>query len=148
MKRSIPLVLITVGLVGGLAFWLVTADRVEATEKRKAMLKAVIHINFSDSERQKAGLKNVTNILKEEKEAEIEVVCHGGGIWLLVKDKTDQHVAVAQLTEEGVRFVACENSLRDKSIPKENLLPDVTTVPSGAVEVIRKQQDGFGYFRP
>lgn len=148
MKRLIPLVLITASLVSGLAFWGKTANRVEATEQGKTMLKAVVHINFSDSERQKAGLKNVTNILKEEKEAEIEVVCHGSGIGLLVKDQTDHDVAVAQLTKEGVRFVACENTLRDKSILKENLLPDVMTVPSGAVEVIRKQQEGFGYFRP
>lgn len=148
MKRFIPLVLITAGLAGGLAFWRETADRVEASEKGKSMLKTVVHINFSDSDRQKAGLKNVTNILKEEKEAVIEVVCHGGGIGLLVKDQTDHHVAVAQLTEEGVRFVACENSLRDKSIPTANLLPHVIAVPSGAVEVIRKQQEGFGYFRP
>ena len=112
------------------------------------MLKAVVHINFTDSERQKHGLKNVTNILKEEKGAEIEVVCHGGGIGLLVKDKTDHADEVARLIKEGVRFAACENTLRDKSIPKENLLPDVTTVPSGAVEVIRKQQEGFGYFKP
>jgi len=148
MKPYIPLVLITASLVGGLAFRGETADRVEASEKGKSMLKAIVHINFSDSERQKAGLKNVTNILKEEKEAEIEVVCHGGGIGLLVKDQSEHDVAIAQLVAEGVRFVACENSLRDKSIPKVKLLPDVTTVPSGAVEVIRKQQDGFGYFRP
>lgn len=111
-------------------------------------MKAVVHINFTDSERQRHGLKNVTNILKEEKRSEIEVVCHDGGIELLVKDKTVHADEVARLIKEGVRFAACENTLREKSIPKENLLPDVTTVPSGAVEVIRKQQEGFGYFKP
>ena len=55
---------------------------------------------------------------------------------------------MARLTKDGVRFTACENTLRDKSIPKEKLLPNVTTVPSGAIEVIRKQQEGFGYFKP
>lgn len=112
------------------------------------MLKAVVHINFPDRERQKHGLKNITNILKEEKGAEIEVVCHGGGIGLLVKDKSEHADEVARLIKEGVRFAACENTLRDKSIPKENLLPGVDTVPSGAVEVLRKQQEGYGYFRP
>ena len=48
----------------------------------------------------------------------------------------------------GVRFAACENTMRDKSIPKEGLLPGVVTVPSGAVEIVRKQQNGYGYFRP
>lgn len=115
----------------------------------KAMLKAVVHVNFADAERQKHGLKNVTNILKDVKgAAEIVVVCHGGGIGLVVKDKSEHADEVARLIKEGVRFAACENTMRDKSIPKENLLPGVTTVPSGAVEVIRKQQEGYGYFKP
>ena len=53
-----------------------------------------------------------------------------------------------QLRKEVVRLAACENTMRDKSIPKENLLLGVTTVSSGAVEVIRKQQEGYGYFKP
>ena len=148
MKRFIPLVLVVAGLAVGLGLRDDFGDRAKAAEGEKPMLKAVVHINFIDSERQKHGLKNVTNILKQEKGAEIEVVCHGGGIGLLVKDQTDHADDVARLIKEGVRFAACENTLRDKSILKENLLPDVTTVASGAVEVIRKQQEGFGYFKP
>lgn len=113
------------------------------------MLKAVVHINFADSDRQKHGLKNVRNILKEVKgQAEIVVVCHGAGIHLLVKDKSSHADEVGRLLKEKVRFAACENTLREKSIAKEKLLAGVTTIPSGAVEVIRKQQEGFGYFKP
>jgi intracellular sulfur oxidation DsrE/DsrF family protein len=115
----------------------------------KPVLKAVIHINFADSERQKHGLKNIRNILKEvEGAAEIVVVCHGAGIDLLVKEKSQHAEEVGRLIKEKVRFTACENTLRDKSIPIEKLLPGVTTIPSGAVDVIRKQQEGFGYFKP
>ena len=63
--------------------------------------------------------------------------------------RTDHAEAVAALIEKGVKFVACENTMRQKSIRKEDLLPGVGTVPSGAVEVVRKQQrDGFAYFKP
>lgn len=113
------------------------------------MLRGVIHINFDDPERQKHGLKNVTNILKDQNGmAEIDVVCHGGGIGLVVKGQSKHADEVARLIKEGVRFAACENTMRDKSIAKDQLLPGVTTVPSGAVEVIRKQQEGYGYFKP
>ena len=61
------------------------------SSKEKMMLKAVVHVNFADSDRQKHGLKNVSNILKEVKgEAEIVVICHGAGIDLLVKERS-QH---------------------------------------------------------
>jgi uncharacterized protein len=113
------------------------------------MFKAVVHVNFADAERQKHGLKNMTNMLKEVQDSfEIEVVCHGAGIGLLVEDQTQHAADVERLNKEGVRFAACENTLRDKGIAKERLLPGVVTVPSGAVEVVRKQQEGYGYFKP
>ena len=123
-------------------------DKVSPKEAAK-MLKVVVHINFSDAERQKHGLTNVANILKEVKgEAEVVVVCHGAGIGLLVQEKSQNADQVEQLIKAKVRFAACENTLREKSIPKDKLLPGVTTTPSGAVEVVRKQQEGFGYFKP
>ena len=125
------------------------ADDKPSPKEAAKMLKVVVHVNFSDAERQKHGLKNVTNMLKEVKgEAEIVVVCHGAGIDLVVKDKSQHAEAVAELVKAKVRFEACENTLRDKAIPKDTLLPGVTTTPSGAVEVVRKQQEGFGYFKP
>ena len=148
MKRLIPLALIAACFIVGLGMRGESGDRAEASEGEDSMVKAVVHINFTDSERQHHGLKNITNILKEQDEAVIEVVCHGGGIGLLVKDQSDHEEDVARLINEGVRFAACENTLRDKSIPKEDLLPGVTTVPSGAVEVLHKQQEGYGYFKP
>lgn len=114
----------------------------------RVVLKAVVHLNFADSERQRQGLKNVANILKGAKQAEIVVVCHGGGIGLLVKDQSRHATEVARLARKGVRFAACENTMRDRSISRDALLPDVATVPSGAVEILRKQQQGYGYFKP
>jgi len=112
-------------------------------------LKVVVHVNFPESGRQGAGLKNLANILKEEPDARIEVVCHGAGIGLVERTRTEHAEAVEALVKRGVRFVACENTMRQKSIRKEDLLPGIGTVPSGAVEVVRKQQkDGYAYFKP
>ena len=76
------------------------------------------------------------------------MVAHGAGIDLLVASKTEHAGQIAELRGRGVRFVACENTLAEKSIPKGDLLEGVGTVPSGAVEVIRKQHEGYAYFRP
>ncbi len=112
-------------------------------------LKVVVHVNVPESGLQGAGLKNVANILKEAPDTMVEVVCHGAGIGLVEKARTDHAEAVEALIKKGVNFVACENTMRQKSIKKDDLLPGVGTVPSGAVEVVRKQQkDGFAYFKP
>lgn len=148
MNHLFVTTLIAAGLAGWLGVREASADREAPGSGGKTMFKAVVHVNFDDAERQKHGLKNVSNMLKEVKAADIEIVCHGGGIGLVVKDKGEHAEEVAKLVKDGVRFAACENTLRDKSIPKDSLLPGVVTVPSGAVEVVRKQQEGYGYFRP
>ncbi len=114
----------------------------------KTMLRVVVHVNFADADRQGHGLKNIENILKEAGDTRAEVVCHGAGIALVVREQSKHAAKVAQLIKRGVRFAACENTMREKGLKKDDLVPGVTTVPSGAVEVIRKQQQGYGYFRP
>ena len=118
---------------------------VHAAEKP---VKAVFHVNFDDAERQKHALKNASNVLKDAGAGtELEVVCHGPGIKLLTRESpaADQ---VAELSKQGVRFVACENTMREKNIARDALLPGVGTVPSGAGEILKRQMDGYAYFKP
>jgi intracellular sulfur oxidation DsrE/DsrF family protein len=115
-------------------------------------IKAVVHVNFAQTTHEREGLRNVENILKaagaEGLRAEIEVVCHGDGLRLVERARTELAAEVAALGEQGVRFVACQNTMQQRSIRPEDLLPGVGTVPSGAYEIVRRQQDGFAYFKP
>jgi len=139
-------VLLGVILVGAVATH--HAEEQPSAAEASKMLKVVVHVNFADGEQQMGGLKNMANILKAVDTATIEVVCHGQGIALVVDGQSKHADVVAKLIAQGVRFMACENTLREKSIPREKLLSEVGTVPSGAVEVIRKQHEGYGYFKP
>ena len=120
----------------------------ELPAEKPEMFKAVVHVNFSETDRQEAGLKNIENILKEVADAQIEVVCHGEGLSMLHTKETKHSELVKSLLKRGVSFVACENTMKKKSVTKSDLIEGSSTVPSGAVEVIRKQSAGYGYFRP
>lgn len=112
-------------------------------------LRVVVHFNAADAETQERGLKNIANMLKgADGPIEIEAVVHGPAIGLLVSEQTKYADRVAELQAQKVRFVACENTMREKAISKDQLLPNVGTVPSGALEVVRKQHAGFAYFKP
>ena len=137
---------ILIGVCTALTVHAQTLDK--AKQEEEAMLKAVVHINFGDVDRQEKGLENIKNILLDVEDALIEVVCHGEGIVLVAKKQAKHSDLVQALMKKGVRFVACENTMKKKSLNKEDLLNGTTTVPSGAVEVIRKQSQGYGYFRP
>src|SRR4051812_10045533 len=136
-------------VAAGLALAILLALSPASVRAEDGPLKVVVHVNFPETGAQGAGLRSVGNLLKEEPGARVEVVCHAAGIALVEKARSDHPDAVAALIKKGVSFVACENTMRQKSIRKEDLLPGVGTVPSGAVEVVRKQRkDGYAYFKP
>lgn len=113
-------------------------------------LKAIIHINFGDPNQQEGGLRNIEAILAEVGDANVtlEVVCHSDGIGLVVVGQSPYAEKIRAIQARGVHFVACRNTMRRKGIQPEQLLEGVEIVPSGALEVVRKQQDGYSYFRP
>ena len=144
MNRTCNSLLVSLGFT--IAACMVVAA--EPKTEKPEMLKAVVHVNFSEAARQEAGLKNIENILKEAADAQIEVVCHGEGLSMLNTKESQHSDLVKSLMKRGVGFVACENTMKKKSVTKSDLIEGSATVPSGAVEVIRKQGAGYGYFRP
>ena len=141
MKYLVP-------ILATLAIAAIAVSQDEPSEKGSAMLKAVVHVNYDDIDRQEKMLGNIENILDAESKAEIEVVSHGAGMSLIQKSKAKHALQVKALITRGVRFVGCENTMKKKNIDDADMLQGVTTVPSGAAEVIKRQHEGFGYFRP
>jgi intracellular sulfur oxidation DsrE/DsrF family protein len=78
--------------------------------------------------------------------AEVEVLAYGAGIPIMAKGAPTA-AQMADLQKLGVHFVACENAMRAHNITKADLLPGVTSVPSGIVELVRKQEAGYSYVK-
>ena len=108
----------------------------------------VIQLNTADTSAWSSTIGNIKNIQKVwPNHLHIEVVVHGKAINLLVKDKTYFANDIAGLTKEGIVFSACENTMRKYKIEKAELLIEAKTVPSGVVEVILKQEQGWRYLK-
>ena len=108
----------------------------------------VIQLNTADTSAWSSTIGNIKNIQKAwPNHLHIEVVVHGKAINLLVKDKTYFASDIAGLTKEGIVFSACENTMRKYKIEKAELLIEAKTVPSGVVEVILKQEQGWHYLK-
>jgi uncharacterized protein len=117
-KLKILLSVLAVVLLAVAPVFLIAADKPSPTAEAKT-LRAVIHVNFADADQQGRGLTSVKNMLKEVNgKAEIEVVCHAAGIGLVVQGQSKHSDEVAALIKQGVHFVACENTVRAKSIAK------------------------------
>ncbi len=82
---------------------------------------------------------------------QIEIVANGDAVRQLRCDlePADELAGqLRQLSERGVRIVACANSLSNNGIHEEALLSFVDIVPSGVVEIAMRQHNGFAYIKP
>jgi uncharacterized protein len=78
--------------------------------------------------------------------ADVEVLSYGPAIPILAKNSPVAK-EIADLEKLGVHFVACRNAMRAYKIAEADLLPGVTSVSSGVVELVRKQEAGYSYVK-
>ncbi|MET0917151.1 MAG: DsrE family protein, partial [Burkholderiales bacterium] len=78
---------------------------------------------------------------------DIEVVAYGPGINMLKADSVVGN-RVGEALGAGVKIVACENTMRNQKLAREDMLPKVDYVMAGVVELMQKQQQGWAYIRP
>jgi uncharacterized protein len=109
--------------------------------------KIVMQYTLSDSLSQVSVVTQVGNIRALWPNAQIEVVCHGGGLDLLQTSKSKAASEVAEWTGKGVVFAACNNTMKRKKLTKADLLPTATVVPSAMIELTLKQEKGWAYVK-
>jgi uncharacterized protein len=109
--------------------------------------KVVIQFSAGDSLSQASVTLQVKNIRTAWPNAEVELVCHGPGLDLLITSKSKASKAVAEWSAQGVTFAACNNTMRRRNIKKEDLLPSVQVVPSAMIELVLKQEKGWAYVK-
>ena len=110
--------------------------------------QAIFAVSDADPARWNLTLGNIGNALDGigADKADIELVVYGPGIAMLKKDAA---VAgrIAALIARGVHVAACQNSMRGFDIQASDLAPGVGQVPSGVVELIRREHAGYAYVR-
>lgn len=109
--------------------------------------KVVIQLTSGDTAVHRSTVKQIHNLLTAAPKSQVEVVCHNQGIAFLVTAKTLQADKIKELSSRGVVFAACENTMRDRKIKREELLHEATTVPSGVVEIVKKQRKKWAYLK-
>ena len=125
-----------------------TAVAATTTATATAREKAIFAVSDADPQKWSLTLGNIGNAIDGigKDNADIELVVYGPGIVMLKKDSP---VAgqIAAAVASGVRIVACRNSMRGFKIEPADLAPGVVVVPSGVVELIRREHDGYAYIR-
>ncbi len=119
----------------------------------------VFHVNDNDKLKMNIALNNAANVTKhyaaKGERATIEIVAYGPGLHMLRADTSPVKKRLETYTMEydNVTFAACGNTIKGVT-KKEGKAPTliesdkISVVPSGVVQIIQRQDQGWHYIRP
>ncbi|RNI28068.1 hypothetical protein EFA69_18495 [Rufibacter immobilis] len=110
--------------------------------------KVVFQLSNHDPLVHKAMVKQLNNLLTafEKGNIQTEVVVHGPGIELLLQESPLKN-NLESLHRKGVLFLVCQNTLQEKKIAPDRLLPFSQIIPAGIAHVIVRQSEGWSYIK-
>jgi uncharacterized protein len=111
--------------------------------------RVVVQVSEADPARWNLALNNVKNLQDELGAANVsvEIVAYGPGIGMLKFD-APTNSRISEAIKNGVAVQACENTMRNQKLAKADMHPNVTYVPAGVVQIVKRQQEGWAYLRP
>lgn len=110
--------------------------------------RIVMQLSSNDTLAWKGLMNNLKNVKAGWGDSvSIEVVAHGPGIELLMKEKTTQREKIAAFTKMGIVFVGCQNTMREKNIQPASIIPEAGVVPMGIGEIVIMQEQGWSYIK-
>lgn len=124
------------------------SGKTEISGSKTAQHRVIMQLVSGDTLAHKAlmlQLKNLKEVWADS--VEIEVLIQGPALDMIIADKTTQQEGISKMKQKGVRFIACEFSMRQRKVTKEELLKDVESVNYGLVEIITKQEQGWSYLK-
>lgn len=120
----------------------------KGNEKKSKTHKIVFQMVSKDTADHNALVRQLFNIQKLAPGTKLEVVCHGPGMNFIHKEKSLvlENLKVLAQTH-NVDFVACEFTMQQKNITREQLMEECRTVPGGILEIVAKQEKGWSYIK-
>jgi intracellular sulfur oxidation DsrE/DsrF family protein len=134
-------------LLGGAM--MIGAIALPASSQAADKSKIIIQVSDNDTAKWNLALNNAKNIQKDvgADNVVIEIVAFGPGVNML-KAESEVGNRISDAVDTGVQVNACQNTMRNFKLSKEDMNARVGYVPSGVVEIMQRQQQGYAYLRP
>jgi len=120
-----------------------------AADSAAARQKVVFQVSDADPGKWNLTLNNARNVQQDLGAAnvDIEVVAYGPGLGM-IRLESPVGNRVKEAMTAGVKVVACENTMTNMKLTKNDMLPSLGYVPAGVVELMQRQREGYAYIRP
>lgn len=144
MKNSIKKMIAAIALI---VSWGIASAQQTVIENKKPEHKIIFQLTTGDTTTHKQLMKQFSNILSVSPTTQIEVVCHGPGLDMLVTGKTIVGEKIKVMADKGVAFKACEFSMKERKVEKDKIIASAGFVEAGIVEIVSKQEQGWSYIK-
>ena len=111
-------------------------------------VKIVFDVTSDNVKVHQSAIRHVKAMSKAYPDSEFEVVMYSGSMDMALKDKSSVAEDMKELAQnKNVSFKVCEGTMKRHNISATDLIPGVGTVPDGILEIINKQEEGWGYIK-
>ncbi|SIN68146.1 hypothetical protein SAMN05444394_0656 [Algoriphagus halophilus] len=111
-------------------------------------VKIVFDVTSGEEGVHQSAMRHISVMANQYPDSEFEMVVYSSALDMVLKDKSSVSKELEELAKkENVTFKVCQMSLDRYKLPTSSLIPGVGTVPDGILEIIKKQQEGWGYIK-
>lgn len=111
-------------------------------------VKIVFDVTSSDTSVHETVVRHVKGMSEAYPKSEFEMVIYSSALPMMLKNKSSVKTEIETLAKsKNVSLKVCSGSLKRYQLTEQDLISGVGTVPDGIIEIINKQNQGWGYIK-
>ena len=111
-------------------------------------VKIVFDVTSDDVKVHQKAVRHVKMMSEAYPDSDFEIVVYSGALDMVLNDKSSVSEDLTKLTgNEHVTVAVCAGTMAREKADKSALLPGVTVVPDGILEIANKQAQGWSYIK-
>jgi len=115
---------------------------------QESAIRVVFDVTSEQTAVHGTTIRHIDYMSEEYPDSEFEVVMYSGAYDMVDKRSSSVAADIEKLAKrKNVSFVVCKATIDRHNITASDLIPGVTTVPNGIVEIFTKQKSGWGYIK-
>jgi intracellular sulfur oxidation DsrE/DsrF family protein len=121
---------------------------VAAMAQEAASKKIVFDVTSADPAVQEMAIRHIGLMADSYPGIKLELVVYGGALPMFMTEKSTVSEKIAELAKnENITFAACQGTMKRHNVDVSQLLPGVSVVPDAIIEIVSKQNEGWGYIK-
>ncbi len=111
-------------------------------------VKIVFDVTSADQKIHSSTIRHVMGMSKAYPNSTFQVVIHSTALPMVLHGDSSVSDEIEPLTAlDNVTFNVCEMTLKRYELTQSDLLNGVGTVPDGILEIVMRQNEGWGYIK-